>query len=148
MIKNTFLVPVRRTWPFRKHAQSGVISKLAARMRTTSRKRKENIPPDGSQFRNVRHRQCKPGLRLSHSAGTVSVHYDLPQKVAMRRTSALWEKRKAKNSAVEVSTARNPYSPKIKSCEADHSPPSSVEVENVWSYTSIPQYILTSTDLS
>jgi len=24
--------------------------------------------------------------------------------------------------------------------EADHSPPSSVEVKNVWSYTSTPQY--------
>jgi hypothetical protein len=25
-------------------------------------------------------------------------------------------------------------------CEADHSPPSSAEVKNAWSYTSIPQY--------
>jgi hypothetical protein len=26
-------------------------------------------------------------------------------------------------------------------CEADHSPPSSTEVKNVWSYTSTPQYV-------
>jgi hypothetical protein len=26
-------------------------------------------------------------------------------------------------------------------CEADHSPPSSVEVKNAWSYTSTPQYV-------
>jgi hypothetical protein len=26
-------------------------------------------------------------------------------------------------------------------CEADHSPPSSAEVKNVWSYTSTPQYV-------
>jgi hypothetical protein len=25
-------------------------------------------------------------------------------------------------------------------CEADHSPPSSAEIKNAWSYTSIPQY--------
>jgi hypothetical protein len=25
--------------------------------------------------------------------------------------------------------------------EADHSPPSSVEVENAWSYTSTPEYV-------
>jgi hypothetical protein len=25
--------------------------------------------------------------------------------------------------------------------EADHSPPSSAEVKNVWSYTSIPEYV-------
>jgi len=27
-------------------------------------------------------------------------------------------------------------------CKADHSPPSSAEVKNVWSYTFAPQYIL------
>jgi hypothetical protein len=26
-------------------------------------------------------------------------------------------------------------------CEADHSPPSSAEVKNAWSYTSTPQYV-------
>jgi len=26
-------------------------------------------------------------------------------------------------------------------CEADHSPPSSAELKNEWSYTSIPQYV-------
>jgi len=26
-------------------------------------------------------------------------------------------------------------------CEADHSPPSSTEVQNAWSYTSTPRYV-------
>jgi hypothetical protein len=28
-------------------------------------------------------------------------------------------------------------------CEADHSPSSSAEINNAWSYTSIPQYVFT-----
>jgi hypothetical protein len=31
-------------------------------------------------------------------------------------------------------------------CEADHSPPSSVEVKNAWSYTSTPQYVFMAED--
>jgi len=30
---------------------------------------------------------------------------------------------------------------KLSGREADHSPPSNAEVQNAWSYTSIPQYI-------
>jgi hypothetical protein len=31
---------------------------------------------------------------------------------------------------------------KVAGCEADHSPPSSVEVKNVWNYTSTPPVCL------
>jgi len=37
------------------------------------------------------------------------------------------------------------FSPEVKRPrrEVDHSPPSSVEVNNTWSYTSTPQYVFT-----
>jgi hypothetical protein len=42
----------------------------------------------------------------------------------------------------DVSKALNP-GVKRQGCEADHSLPYSAEVKNVWSYTSIPQYVFT-----
>jgi hypothetical protein len=88
MIKNTFLVPARRTLPFQEQAQSGVISKLAARMQLLAKENKI-FRSTASNFAMYDTDNGKSGLRLSHPVGKPSVHYDLPQNEVVRRISAL-----------------------------------------------------------